>query len=251
MTQSNKRNGIVSSMLLAGVVSLAAAAPVFAGVCAADKLGANGLPGAATAPVGVTDTELAFIDLSTESVKLPDRRLRFRHMEIAPGGIVPLHDHADRPALIRSTPARSTNTAASARCRSRTRRATSPAISAVRHWWKASKVTVADNRRHRRQETRNDDGPHVSGFLKPVGGALPPTRSKLVELALPVHPISGATCAGLMSFAIQRRDVPVAAMVESFKRTCARLSGTFSVAGVLGGAVLGISCACADADKMP
>ena len=34
------------------------------------------------------------------NVKLPDRRLRFRHMEIAPGGIVPLHDHADRPALI-------------------------------------------------------------------------------------------------------------------------------------------------------
>jgi quercetin dioxygenase-like cupin family protein len=100
MTQFNSRKGIVQSLLLAGAVSLAAAAPAFAGVCAPDKLGANALPGAASAPVGVTDTELAFIDLSTESVKLNDRRLRFRHMEIAPGGIVPLHDHADRPALI-------------------------------------------------------------------------------------------------------------------------------------------------------
>ena len=100
MKQFNSRKGIVRSLVLAGVASLAIAAPAFAGVCAPDKVGANALPGAATAPVGVTDTELAFIDLSTENVKLPNRRLRFRHMEIAPGGIVPLHDHADRPALI-------------------------------------------------------------------------------------------------------------------------------------------------------
>ena len=100
MTHFCSRKGIIQSLLLAGVVSLAAAGPAIAGVCAADKAGANALPGAAMAPVGVTDTELAFIDLSTENVKLPDRRLRFRHMEIAPGGVVPLHDHADRPALI-------------------------------------------------------------------------------------------------------------------------------------------------------
>ena len=35
-----------------------------------------------------------------ENVKLDQRRLRMRHMTIAPGGIVPLHSHADRPALI-------------------------------------------------------------------------------------------------------------------------------------------------------
>ena len=44
--------------------------------------------------------ELSFIDLGKEAVNLPQRRLRFRHMEIAPGGVVPLHTHADRPALI-------------------------------------------------------------------------------------------------------------------------------------------------------
>ena len=37
------------------------------------------------------EMELASIDLSKESVKLPERRLRYRHMEIQPGGIVPLH----------------------------------------------------------------------------------------------------------------------------------------------------------------
>jgi quercetin dioxygenase-like cupin family protein len=89
----------VQSLLLAGLLSLAAA-PAVAGECPADKVGANSLPGAATAPVGVTEAELTSIDLSKESVSLSQRRLRYRHMEIAPGGVVPLHDHSDRPALI-------------------------------------------------------------------------------------------------------------------------------------------------------
>ena len=55
------------------------------------------------APVGVTENEIAAIDLSKENVKLDQRRLRIRHMEIQPGGIVPLHSHADRPALIMVT----------------------------------------------------------------------------------------------------------------------------------------------------
>lgn len=76
------------------------AGTAFAGECPAGKLGSNTLAGAPSAPVGVTDTELAFVDLSKENVKLSDRRLRLRHMTIAPGGIVPLHSHADRPALI-------------------------------------------------------------------------------------------------------------------------------------------------------
>jgi len=88
------------SLLVASLLSLALAAPAFAGECPKDKSGSNPLPGAATAPVGVTEMELASIDLSKENVKLSERRLRYRHMEIQPGGIVPLHSHADRPALI-------------------------------------------------------------------------------------------------------------------------------------------------------
>ena len=71
-----------------------------AGQCPADKLAANDLQGAATAPVGVVDTELASIELAKENVKLDQRRLRLRHMTIMPGGVVPLHSHEDRPALI-------------------------------------------------------------------------------------------------------------------------------------------------------
>jgi quercetin dioxygenase-like cupin family protein len=86
--------------LIAAVAALAAAGITHAGECPADKLSANDLAGAPSAAVGVVDTELASIDLAKENVKLEQRRLRLRHMTIMPGGIVPLHSHEDRPALI-------------------------------------------------------------------------------------------------------------------------------------------------------
>ena len=86
--------------LLGAVAALFAVASAHAGECPADKTATNALAGAATAPVGVADTELASIDLATENVKLDQRRLRMRHMTILPGGVVPFHSHEDRPALI-------------------------------------------------------------------------------------------------------------------------------------------------------
>jgi len=94
------RGPAARSILAAAVVSLFAAAPALAGECPADKVGANTLPNAPTAPVGVTEQELSSIDLAKENVHLDERRLRFRAMQIQPGGVVPLHSHADRPALI-------------------------------------------------------------------------------------------------------------------------------------------------------
>ena len=94
------RTRLVQSALLAGLFSALAATAAQAGECPADKVGANPLMGAPSTPVGVSEAELASIDLSKENVHLSDRRLRYRHMEIKPGGVVPLHDHADRPALI-------------------------------------------------------------------------------------------------------------------------------------------------------
>ena len=54
----------------------------------------------ATAPKDVTDNVLAEIDLSKEMVAANDHLFRMRRLEIQPGGIVPWHSHADRPALI-------------------------------------------------------------------------------------------------------------------------------------------------------
>ena len=99
-TSNQTRVRAVRSALVAGLLSLAIAAPALAGGCPADKVGNNPLAGAAKAPVGVAEMELAYVDLGKEAVNLPQRRLRYRHMEIQPGGVVPLHSHADRPALI-------------------------------------------------------------------------------------------------------------------------------------------------------
>lgn len=85
---------------LIAVSALAAAGLAQAGTCPTGKVAANGLAGAPTMPIGVVDTELASIDLAKENVKLAQRRLRLRQMTIAPGGVVPVHSHEDRPALI-------------------------------------------------------------------------------------------------------------------------------------------------------
>ena len=90
---------------IAAIVSAAGIATVStarAGECPADKIVADGKgqPMGATEPKDVTDNVLAMIDLSKENVKADDHRFRMRQLVIQPGGIVPWHSHADRPALI-------------------------------------------------------------------------------------------------------------------------------------------------------
>ena len=90
---------------IAAIVSAAGIATVstaMAGECPADKIVADGKgqPMGATEPKDVTDNVLAMIDLSKENVKADDHQFRMRQLVIQPGGIVPWHSHADRPALI-------------------------------------------------------------------------------------------------------------------------------------------------------
>ncbi len=94
-----RRIAMASVVAAAG---LATAATAMAADCPADKIVADGKgqPMGATAPKDVTDTVLAAIDLSKEMVALQDRQFRMRRLEIQPGGVVPWHSHADRPALI-------------------------------------------------------------------------------------------------------------------------------------------------------
>jgi mannose-6-phosphate isomerase-like protein (cupin superfamily) len=97
------RSAKLSRLLLAGAavgVLLAATSAAHAGECPEGKMGANPLANAMTEPAGVTDEVLSAIDLSKEAVKLNDRMFRLRRLEVQPGGVVPLHSHADRPALI-------------------------------------------------------------------------------------------------------------------------------------------------------
>src|SRR5207237_7381006 len=68
-----------------------------AGLC--PKSGSMILANAPRMAKGVTDTILGSVDLRSER-GVDGRMLRTRRLVIQPGGIVPLHSHKDRPALI-------------------------------------------------------------------------------------------------------------------------------------------------------
>lgn len=93
------RRGQILAGLVMAAASLASASAL-AGECPAHKIGKNVTPAGATAPVGVTDTVLASIDLAEETIAAEGRNFRLRRLVIEPGGVVPWHSHEDRPALI-------------------------------------------------------------------------------------------------------------------------------------------------------
>jgi quercetin dioxygenase-like cupin family protein len=91
------------SAALAGLglaVAIVAASSAMAGECPAGKMKAGAREAVSYPANGVTDTVLAAIDLAKEPANLKDRQLRFRKLTIEPGGVVPWHSHADRPAII-------------------------------------------------------------------------------------------------------------------------------------------------------
>ena len=90
------------TLLTAAVLGLSA--PVFstaamAGECPADKVGVDVMKPGATMPKDVTDTVIAMIDLG-QGYNVDGRLLRMRKLVVQPGGIVPWHSHAERPANI-------------------------------------------------------------------------------------------------------------------------------------------------------
>ena len=70
-----------------------------AGECPADQKKADARKPVDLKPVGVTDTVIATIDVEQEQ-GIEDRKFRMRKLVVEPGGIVPWHSHADRPAII-------------------------------------------------------------------------------------------------------------------------------------------------------
>lgn len=87
-------------LTLAGLAGAALATlPVMAGECPAGMVRPNALDGAPTMPKDVTDTVIGNVDLGSE-INVNGRQLRLRRLVVQPGGIVPLHSHSDRPALI-------------------------------------------------------------------------------------------------------------------------------------------------------
>ena len=86
---------LTKTTVAAGIIALAAlgAAPSMA------DQHVNPLANAPTMPKDVTDTVIGAINLKSE-IGVDGRQLRTRRLVIQPGGIVPVHSHKDRPALI-------------------------------------------------------------------------------------------------------------------------------------------------------
>jgi len=94
---------ITKTRLAAAFIALAATAgiatPATAAQCPAGQQMANPLANRATEPKAVTDDVLGSIDLGKE-IGVNGRDLRLRRLVVQPGGVVPYHSHAGRPALI-------------------------------------------------------------------------------------------------------------------------------------------------------
>jgi quercetin dioxygenase-like cupin family protein len=81
------------------IAATAFASPALAGDCPAGKSGINPLASHPTEGKAVTDDVIGKIELGKE-IGVEGRQLRTRKLVIQPGGVVPFHSHADRPALI-------------------------------------------------------------------------------------------------------------------------------------------------------
>jgi quercetin dioxygenase-like cupin family protein len=90
--------GLTAAAALLGAFAFTGTA--VAGECPADKVRAEATKNAGHAAKGVTDNVLTQIDLGAEKVALKGHNMRVRRLVIQPGGIVPWHSHAERPALI-------------------------------------------------------------------------------------------------------------------------------------------------------
>ena len=89
------------SLVLAAALGAALfATAAQAGQCPADEMRADATKPATNPAKGVTDSVLSAIDLSKEPAAIDGRKLRLRKLVVQPGGVVPWHSHADRPAII-------------------------------------------------------------------------------------------------------------------------------------------------------
>ena len=84
--------------ILAGAFSMAAQA----GECPADmrRPDGTGQKMGETMPKDVTDRVIVSNDLAMDPIALKGRLFRARELVVAPGGVVPWHDHGNRPAMI-------------------------------------------------------------------------------------------------------------------------------------------------------
>jgi quercetin dioxygenase-like cupin family protein len=92
------RNRFLSAAALIAATLAVSSQAALAADCPADKVGVDVTKPGPMMPSKVTDTVIASIDLKAYGFE--GRALRMRRLVIQPGGIVPWHSHAERPANI-------------------------------------------------------------------------------------------------------------------------------------------------------
>jgi quercetin dioxygenase-like cupin family protein len=123
--------GVAAGMMLAG--------SAFASQCPADKVVADGMGQKMVdyGPKAVTDVVLGSLDVAAAPFNIEGRLFRLRRLIIEPGGIVPWHSHADRPAIIYTVQGEMTEYASNCAVpilhRAGDAVAETPMVS---HWWK-------------------------------------------------------------------------------------------------------------------
>jgi quercetin dioxygenase-like cupin family protein len=95
--QMPKSLSLIATAAIA-LAGLSFSAPAMAGDCPAGKQGASPLA-ALTMPKDVTDNVIGSIDLGN-GYNIAGKTMRLRKLVIQPGGVVPNHSHAERPANI-------------------------------------------------------------------------------------------------------------------------------------------------------
>jgi quercetin dioxygenase-like cupin family protein len=137
-----KRLLIGAAGLLA--IGLVAASPARAGTCPAGQTVADAGHAKMTEPKGVTDNVIGSIALGAEPVAIQGRDFRLRRLTIAPGGVVPFHAHADRPAIIYVVSGEVVEHAST--CKTPIVHKAGDAVAekhAVSHWWENKGTTPA------------------------------------------------------------------------------------------------------------
>ena len=87
------------AVALVGITVPLLSTAAMASDCPPGKIGTDVMKPGAMAPKDVTDTVIASIDLG-RGYNIDGRLLRMRKLVVQPGGIVPWHSHAERPANI-------------------------------------------------------------------------------------------------------------------------------------------------------
>ncbi len=143
---TNRTTALVKPGVGAGLAALLVftASAAHAGECPAGKMKPGVRASGEMAPKDVTDEELSAIDLGAEIEGLDQRRLRFRKLVVQPGGVVPWHDHKDRPALILTASGEITEFRSDCSVGVLHKEGEiSKEIAGVMHWWKNEGTTPA------------------------------------------------------------------------------------------------------------